>query len=408
MVKELFDCNKEYGIVLEGGGAKGAYQIGAWKAFLECGINIKGVAGVSVGALNGALICMGDYEKAVDLWRNISYSRIMSVDDLQMDKLIRGKFKELDLQQVSKQGKQFFEDRGFDVAPLRQLVEENIDEKKIKKSNIEFYMGTFSISNLKEMEISAKEAEEGFLKDYLLASANFPLFKNEKLNGMKFLDGGIINNVPIDMLINRGYKNIIVVRIFGIGIEKKVKIPEDVNVIYIAPRCELCNILEFNKKKATRNITLGYYDAMKVLKSLCGRDYYIQSQRSEVEYLEAMLTLDEDARRKLLQRFKKENITNTSPVRILTEEVYPLLAASFKLGKSWEYGDLYYAILEYIAKKFRIPKFKIYSEFEFLNLLENKLSERNPTEEKDDFLFGMALSILHSSRFILDKCIELE
>ena len=41
---------KEYGIVLEGGGARGAYQIGVWKALREAGMKIKGVAGTSVGA----------------------------------------------------------------------------------------------------------------------------------------------------------------------------------------------------------------------------------------------------------------------------------------------------------------------------------------------------------------------
>ncbi len=48
------DLTREYGVVLEGGGAKGAYQIGVWKALLEYGVKIKAVAGVSVGALNGA------------------------------------------------------------------------------------------------------------------------------------------------------------------------------------------------------------------------------------------------------------------------------------------------------------------------------------------------------------------
>ena len=75
------DLTKEYGLVLEGGGAKGAYQIGAWKALKEAGVKIKGVSGTSVGALNGALICMDDLERAENLWANISYSQIMNVDD---------------------------------------------------------------------------------------------------------------------------------------------------------------------------------------------------------------------------------------------------------------------------------------------------------------------------------------
>lgn len=64
MLTPVIDISKEYGLVLEGGGAKGAYQIGAWKALKEAGVKINAVAGTSVGALNGALICMDELEMA--------------------------------------------------------------------------------------------------------------------------------------------------------------------------------------------------------------------------------------------------------------------------------------------------------------------------------------------------------
>lgn len=67
-MKPVIDLTKEYGLVLEGGGAKGAYQIGAWKAMREAGVKIKGIAGTSVGALNGALICMDDLTNAEKVW----------------------------------------------------------------------------------------------------------------------------------------------------------------------------------------------------------------------------------------------------------------------------------------------------------------------------------------------------
>lgn len=58
-MKPIIDLNKEYGLVFDGGGARGAYQIGAWRALSEAGVKISAVAGTSVGALNGALVCMG-------------------------------------------------------------------------------------------------------------------------------------------------------------------------------------------------------------------------------------------------------------------------------------------------------------------------------------------------------------
>ena len=82
------DRNKTYGLALEGGGAKGAYQIGAWKALREAGIRFSAVSGTSVGALNGAMIVMDDLEKAENVWNNIHFSQVMDVDDEEMRRLM--------------------------------------------------------------------------------------------------------------------------------------------------------------------------------------------------------------------------------------------------------------------------------------------------------------------------------
>ena len=396
MVVEQIDREKEYGLVLEGGGAKGAYQIGVWKALLEYGVKIKAISGVSVGALNGALICMGDYDKAVELWKNISYSRIMNVDDVQMEKLVKLRFHEMSMQEVGLQGKKFLVSGGIDVTPLRQLIDETVEELKVKESQIEFILGTFSVSQMKEIEIAAKDVEEGCLKDYLLASANFPVFKNEKLFGKTFLDGGIVNNVPIDMLVNRGYKDIIVIRIFGPGIEKRIKIPEDVNITYIAPRAHLCNVLEFDKKKAVRSINLGYLDTLRILKPLVGKDYYIEAEGSEKEYFQQLLNIGDETVRELLMINKQELAPGESVCRRLTEAVLPQLAAMLKLEKTWTYQDLYYSLLEYAARKLRLKRYKVYTRLELTSLMISKLEEEQ--EEDKDILLSVVCSFLRKQQ----------
>jgi predicted acylesterase/phospholipase RssA len=52
------------GLVLEGGGARGSYHIGAYKGILEEGIKIDGITGTSIGSLNGAMIVQGDFDIA--------------------------------------------------------------------------------------------------------------------------------------------------------------------------------------------------------------------------------------------------------------------------------------------------------------------------------------------------------
>ena len=111
---------------------------------------------------------------------------------------------------------------GLDITPLKNLILEVVDEEKIRESPMELYIKTFSVDEFRELDIDLKTVEPGYMKDLLLASAYiYPLFKNEKLHGRKYIDGGAINNVPLDSLISRGYQDIIMIRIFGIGRDER-------------------------------------------------------------------------------------------------------------------------------------------------------------------------------------------
>ncbi len=111
-MKLRIDLEKEYGIVLEGGGARGAYQIGVWKALREAGMKIKGVAGTSVGALNGALICMDDLEKAEEIWGNMTYSTVLQIDDSMIEKLKIFGVRSMKMTDAAAEFKRVFSDRG--------------------------------------------------------------------------------------------------------------------------------------------------------------------------------------------------------------------------------------------------------------------------------------------------------
>lgn len=393
---EGFDFSKEYGIVLEGGGAKGAYQIGVWKAMRELGIKIKGISGVSVGALNGALICMGDIEKAIKLWEGITYDRVMEVDNEQMEHIMKRELKQLKLVDLTKTGMKVLASRGFNVTPLKSMIEEVVEEDKIRNSDIEFYLGTFCISDMKQLEICAKEAEPERLKDYLLASAYFPAFKNEKLHGLSYVDGGVMNNVPIDTLIKNGYKDIIVVRIYGIGIEKRVKIPEDVSVTTIAPRVELGSILEFDGKKTGRNITIGYYDAMRVFKSLKGKIYYVDSRLNERECLELFLECNKSVAMAYHEYYKLDYSKEELFTRGMLEVILPLVAEELKLSKEWSYLELYLALLELCAKYMHVQKYYIYTEQELVNKIRVKyeLRKRRPDSKEIPTFVQLALGFI--------------
>lgn len=358
------DLNREYGLVLEGGGAKGAYQIGAWKALREAGVKIKGIAGASVGSLNGALICMDDLDRAEEIWKNIDYSQVMSVSNETMEALKKKDFKSLNLQEFIAKGLQLVKDGGFDITPLKDLIANVVgDEARIVDSDRELYSVTYSVSDRKELVVDLRKGEMGSVKDMLLASAYFLAFKNEKLGGKRYMDGGGFNNVPLDVLIEHGYEDIIVIRIYGWGADKErvVKIPDGTKVYHIAPRQDLGGILEFDKKQARKNLTLGYYDAMRFLYDLAGRIYYIDAPKTEPYYFDKMMSEMELLKLYMKDMIGEDGLEALSGYRVFTETLFPKLALDFKLKEGWDYKDMYLGLLEDLAKRLKVKRFRIYT-----------------------------------------------
>ena len=368
------DLTKEYGIVLEGGGARGSYQIGAWKALREAGIKIRGIAGASVGALNGALICMDDLEKAEEIWENIRYSQVIDVDDDVIETVKKLDLKSLDLVKVAEDAKKILKDKGLDITPLKNLIESVVDEDKIRSSDRELYLTTYSVTDRELLVLNAKDIPDGEIGDMLLASAYFPAFRNDKLGGKRYLDGGGWNNVPINILLEHDYKDILVIRIYGLGYdsERTTEIPEDVHVTHIASRQDLGGILEFDRTRARKNMTLGYYDAKRVLYGLEGRWYYLYAPESDVYYFERFLTEIEEFTRCGLLPMPEQIPEELSGYRIYTEQVFPFLAQRMKLKKNWTYKELYLSFLEDTARSFRISRFHIHTPAE----LKQKINEK--------------------------------
>lgn len=384
-MEKTFDFEKEYGIVLEGGGAKGAYQIGVWKALVEHNVKIKGVAGVSVGSLNGALICMEDLERATKIWENICYSQIINMDEAWMKNFVNGKpfLQEASIGDTIKNATKILLDGGFDVKPLKDFITNEVDEEKIRNSPIDFMLSTFSVSEMKEVQINAKKLLDGELKDYLLASSYFPGFKNEKLGGKKYVDGGVINNIPIDILIKQGYKNIIVIRIFGLGLAKPLKIPEGVEVIEIAPKVSLGKILEFDCKRCQHNMTIGYYDGLRVLTGLKGKSYYLNTlDKKPKDYFDLFSTIRISVIQAFLQ-YLKIDVVEGEYQRQLFETILPTIAIKMKLEKNWTYEILYISMLELLAKKYKITKYTVYTTEQLLQEVQKKATQVNEKEEKN-------------------------
>ena len=261
-----------YGLVLAGGGAKGAYQIGAWKALKEMGITFNAIAGTSIGSINGALIAADDYESAHQLWLNISIDKGLRINEELPDpeNLFSKKNWGTLFREVIKNG-------GLDASPAAEFVSQYVDEAKVRENSIPFFVVTVQMTQgVTPREISIDEIPEGMLTDYLMASSNIPLAVGIGPEGEKYLDGGVYDNIPIMTLKKRGYNKIIILDISNLKGVGHTMNTINSQVIHIKPYNTdmLGGFMDLDAEAVEKRIQLGYFDAKKAFSHLLGNIYY--------------------------------------------------------------------------------------------------------------------------------------
>lgn len=268
-----------YGLVLAGGGAKGAYQIGAWRALRELGIEFNAIAGTSIGAINGALMAQGSFETAMRFWSNAEVSNGINLPF----ELKSGE----NLFSLSNMPQIFYEvlrNGGIDISPAKKIVEDNISEEAVRASNIPLAIVTFNLNNMKPVELFVSDMPEGTMIDYIMASARFPGLNKQGPDDAQYLDGGVYDNAPLGILRRHGYHRLIVI---DISSRKGMAHKEDwscANIVYIRPYVpeDLGAAFEFDKDMNERRMEMGYYDTKKAFGELFGKDYYFKKDEYQL------------------------------------------------------------------------------------------------------------------------------
>lgn len=243
----------DYGLVLAGGGMRGAYQIGVWQALMEMNIKITAIAGTSIGAINGAMFAQGDYKNAEKLWREIRPEDIVSPST------------------------DILKDGIADMKPLESLLRKVVNEDKIRKSPVDFGMAAFSLRDKGGICKFKSEIPHGKLIDYIMASACVPGVKARRVDGDILIDGGVSNNMPVNMLAKRNMKNIISVDIKGIGLNTDIDLSGK-NVIEIVFEHPETGIAEVNSDGIRRSIRSGYIGCMRAFGRIEGEKYAVISE----------------------------------------------------------------------------------------------------------------------------------
>lgn len=258
---------EKIGFVLSGGGSKGSYEAGVYKALRKLHIKIDIVTGTSIGAINGMMIVQKRLRTVMKFWRKVDFSAIYTEEQFP-------KMEDPTLAQVYYQyAKAFINEGGINISKMEMLFDKFFKPKRFFKSEIDYGLVTFNLSKRKPVIKTKKELDKNNIKDYIIASAScYPAFKPYTIDGDLYIDGGYYDNYPVNLAIDLGATKIIAVDLRAIGFRRKVK-DESVEITRISPRNKIVSFLVFDKAKAKETMKFGYNDAMKTFGKLDGNKF---------------------------------------------------------------------------------------------------------------------------------------
>ncbi|MBQ9181344.1 MAG: patatin-like phospholipase family protein [Bacilli bacterium] len=398
-------------IVLSGGGSRGAYQIGVWKALKKLRIKYNIVTGTSVGALNGVLMTQKNYKKAYKLWSNMNFNVVF-------DQNTSNNMNVTDTKKIVKTyAKNIVFEGGMNAVNLYEAIEKLVDEDKVLKSNIDFGLVTVKYPRLKSLSLTKNEIPKGKLKDYLIASAScFPAFQKKEIEKEYYIDGGYYDNLPINLACKMGAEQIIAVDLDAVGLKRKTKY-KNVDVKIIKSKHDLGSFLIFDSYLSNKNIFYGYTDTLKEYGKLDGEIFTFKKHQANKIYkkyehkffdkLKKILNIENE--RNSLKKIIKDKTFK----KVFDNDKKTLLDTIEKLGVIYEMDDTkIYRISKYnkiLLDKINIVEINnINGALKSLKLLEKKKLVKyiyiKINEGSDDLMF---LATMFKKEFLCALYIEI-
>lgn len=356
-------------IVLSGGGSKGAYQMGVWAALKKLNIHYDIVTGTSVGALNAALMVQKTFYKGLFFWYNLN-SKMIFNEDLKQDYHTKEGKKE-----ILKWYAKGVLNGGIEVKGLEDTIRQVIQPKKVLKSNVDMGIVTFNMKTLKPKIVKKKDLNENNLCDYLLASAScFPAFKMKTIEEENYIDGGIYDNLPINLAIDLGATEVIAIDLKEVGFKQKVK-NKNIPITYIEPRNDIGSFLIFEKNMSRRAMRLGYNDTLKVMNYLDGVKYTFKKNDLEKNY--------QKYKEQYQQNIKK--ILTSKANQTLLDSILKLTIVKRILSPN-EMKKEYTNIIENLGEILEIEDSKIYSITRYNKLLKEEFLKVEKDQTIETFI----------------------
>lgn len=197
-------------LVLGGGGSRGAITVGLYRALVELGVQINLIIATSIGAINGAFIAAGTSPGELEArWRSLRTRNVVG-SRWQFLRLLTGA------------------SSLFGNHNLRRLLQNQLPVRSFRELRIPLVILGTDLETGESVELT-----EGNLIEAILASTALPgFFPPIEQEGRRLVDGGLSNNVPIDVAVDRGAG-----RVFGMLCSCAKGLPGKSNFITVLGQC---------------------------------------------------------------------------------------------------------------------------------------------------------------------------
>lgn len=263
------------GLVLSGGGGKGAYELGVWKALKELNIDkyIDIFSGASIGAFNAVLFAQDDIKAAEDLWEEVTIEQLAPISKIMLfrksiELTIGGKY----INFVKKHMKRRFEVGITGKDGASEIINKYLDLDIVKKRRKTCYVVCSQLPDIIPKYFKITDYNDSLAKEMVIASASLPvIYDCSEIHGLKYIDGGLSDNIPIKPVYDEGCEIIIVVLLSKDSRVNKLLYPNS-KIIEITPKNLDKNILKGMLNLdiiAKRNrIKEGYDDTINLLEPI--------------------------------------------------------------------------------------------------------------------------------------------
>lgn len=283
----------QFGLVLCGGGAKGAYQMGALQALEEEGYlsNLCGVSGVSIGALNELLLCCCGTSAGVKVWEKIEPSTVFDVDETLLD---------------GREGV-------FSRQNMRNLLYEYVNFERIRNTEYPVYVtvapvtglygtGTVSIGVANQAEYyNLNDKTDADIVTLMEATSALPIiYEDVKYGSIRYRDGGLLDNMPIKPLYDSGCRKFLILSLSADAKVNSVMYP-DAEFYLLKPYRDLGGLfsgtLNFTKAEISMNLKLGYRDGKRFIKAFLEEDKLVATHYdmyAQIDYDAVMVEMKQE------------------------------------------------------------------------------------------------------------------